>query len=246
MTARAHRAGELAVSRKLSHYAPLSADDIQELESVVGERVDQFGPRDDVIREGEKPDSCTVLISGWACRYKMLEDGRRQIMALLLPGDVCDYGSFMLSRLDHSIGALGPLTCGRIPQKRFEALTRNRPLLSRAFLLDTLAVLSVQREWTVNLGQRDAYERMAHFFCELFVRLRAVGLTNGDQCDCPLTQADLGDALGISSIHVNRIIQELRRHNLVDMASRTLTIPNLRALEIAGLFSPDYLHFDAG
>lgn len=242
MTFRGQRAEELAVSRKLSRYAPLSADDLQELETVVGERVDGFGPREDVIREGDTPEFCTVLISGWACRYKMLEDGRRQIMAILLPGDICDYGSFLLCRLDHSIGALSALSCGRITRQQFEKLSRDRPHICRALLLDTLAVLSIQREWAVNLGQRNAYERMAHLFCELFVRLRAVGLTKGCNCDCPLTQADLGDALGISSVHVNRTIQELRGHDLVAMSSRTLTIPDLRALQVAALFSSDYLH----
>lgn len=165
-------------------------------------------------------------------------------MSILIPGDVCDYGSFMLCRLDHSISAISPLTCGRIPRANFEKLSRDRPIVSRALLLDTLAVLSIQREWAVNLGQRDAYERMAHLFCELFVRLQAVGLTTGDTCDCPLTQTDLGDALGISSVHVNRTLQELRGHNLVAIGSRKLTIPDLRALEVAALFSPDYLHLE--
>lgn len=242
MTVRARAAGGLAVSRKLSRFAPLSSDDLESLERTVCERVDRLGPREDVFREGEKPEHYNVVLSGWACRYKVLEDGRRQIVAILLPGDVCDYGVFMMARLDHSVGTLGPLTCGRITPRRFDELSRDRPLVARALLMDTLATLSMQREWAVNLGQRDAFERMAHLFCELFARLQAVDLTDGHCCECPLTQADLADATGITSVHVNRTLQELRGRKLVAMGNRTLTIPDLPALQAVALFEPEYLH----
>ena len=245
MNVRAHP-GELAVSRKLSRFVKLSAEDIHTLESVVGERVVRYGPREDIIQEGDKPDHCTVLISGWACRYKVLEDGRRQIVAILIPGDICDYGSFLMSRLDHSIGTLSPLTCGRVPRDRFDEFSREYPHISQAFLLDTLAAFAIQREWAVNLGQRDAFERLAHLFCELFLRLRAVGLTNGNSCEWPLTQSDLGEAAGISSVHVNRTIQELRAQNLVEVGGKALTIMNLKTLKTAALFNPNYLHVEDG
>ena len=198
-----------------------------------------------MLREGDAPAFCRVLLSGCACGYKVLQDGRRQIVAIFLPGDICDHGSMLMSRLDCSIGALCLLTCGRISWESFERFSRERPLVHRALLLDMLAMVSIQREWAVNLGQRDAYERMAHLICELFARLRAVGLTKGDWCDWPLTQADLGDALGISSVHVNRTIQELRRYKLVTVSNRTLTIPDLRALEVAALFCSGYVCFNA-
>lgn len=232
----------MAISRKLSRFAALQADDVAELERIVTERVDGFSSREDVLREGDQPTWCTILISGWACRYKLLEDGRRQIVAILLPGDVCDYGSLLTSRLDHSIAALGPLTCGRLPRDKYHAITRDLPEVSRALLLDTLAQASIHREWSVNLGQRDAFERVAHLFCELFVRLQRVGLTTGNSCDFPLIQADLADAVGMTAVHVNRTIQEMRRSRLIQIRSKTLTIPNLADLQLAGLFYQDYLY----
>ena len=123
-------------------------------------------------------------------------------------------------------------------------LLYEHPLAAKSLLIDTLTTVSIQREWTLNLGQRSAFERLAHLFCEIFWRLRALGMTNRLTCELPVTQADLADALGLSSVHVNRTLQELRAARLVAFRGKVLTIENLAALERAALFNPDYLHLD--
>ncbi len=229
--------------RKLEQFTPLSVGDKSVLAALSRERVKAVAPRDDIIREGDRPNNLYVILAGWGCRYKTLEDGRRQIVAFLLPGDMCDLNIFLLRQMDHSIRALTPVTCAEIDPDALTALTLEYPRIARALWWDTLMTAAIQREWNVSLGQRTASERLAHLFCELFFRLRAVGLADGNTCELPLTQADLGDASGLSAVHVNRTLQELRAANLIGLRGKTLTIPNLQALESSALFNSNYLHF---
>jgi CRP-like cAMP-binding protein len=233
-----------ALLRKIEQFSPLGAEDRQAIEAICGERVRQFGPREDIIREGDRQDQLYVFLSGWACRYKQLEDGRRQILAFLLPGDTCDRNAFLLRETDHSVGALTPVTLAEVSSDAMAAVEARHPRIERALNWETLVAIATQREWTVSLGQRSALERMAHLLCELFFRLRAVGLTEGDSCAFPITQVELGYATGLSNVHVNRTLQELRAAGLVVLRDRTLTLPRLPALMRAGLFNPTYLHLD--
>ena len=228
--------------RKLEQFTHLSGEDTAVLDLAASERVRRFSPREDIIREGDRPRDVNLFLTGWACRYKQLEDGRRQIVAFFLPGDLCDHNVFILREMDHHIAALTPVTVAELSQESFERITLGHPRILQALWWETLVNASVQREWTVNLGQRDAAERMAHLFCELFVRLRGVGLTEGDGCEFPLTQADLAEATGMSTVHVNRTLQELRGRGLLILKGRRLTIPDLDGLMAAGLFNPNYLH----
>jgi len=230
---------------KLEQFTKLSAEDKQVLNHVASEGVRQIGPRGDIIREGDRPQTLNLILSGWACRYKHLEDGRRQIISFILPGDLCDSHLFILRQMDHSIGSLTPVTFAQIPRRRVEEITLKYPRITQALSWDTLVSAAIQREWIVSLGQRDALERMAHLMCEIFLRLRGVGMTDGDSCDLPLTQAGLADAMGLSVVHVNRTLQELRATKLIALKGRTLTIPDLRALQDAAQFNPNYLHFEA-
>lgn len=230
--------------RKLEQFARLSAEDRAVLERASAERIRRFGAHEDIIREGDRPRDVKLFLSGWACRYKQLEDGRRQIVAFFLPGDLCDHNVFILREMDHSIMALTPVTVAELTREAFERITLDHPRVLQALWWETLVSASVQREWTVNLGQREAVERMAHLFCELFLRLRGVGLTDEDACELPLRQSELAAATGMSEVHVNRTLQELRRRGLLTLKGRRLTIPNLNALMAAGLFSPNYLHLD--
>ncbi|GLS43169.1 Crp/Fnr family transcriptional regulator [Methylobacterium brachythecii] len=230
--------------RKLQRFARLSTGDKQALNEAARLNVRRIGPREDIIREGESPDQVNLILSGWACRYKQLEDGRRQIIAFFLPGDLCDTHVFVMREMDHSIGTLSAVTVAEIGRDTLTAITEQHPRVTQALWWEMLVATAVQREWTVNIGQRTATERLGHLFCELFLRMRAVDLTDGTSCELPITQVDLADALGLSNVHVNRVLQELRANGLVTLRGRLLTIPDLPALKAASLFNPNYLHLD--
>ncbi len=235
-------ASGMPITAKLQQFVPLSETDRHALDRFACERVRHFTAREDVLREGDDPRFINLILSGWACRYKQLGDGRRQIIAFLLPGDLCDHNIFLLREMDHSLGTLAPVTLAEISRETFETVTHGHPALARAFNWETLVNAAIQREWTMNLGQRDAFERMAHLFCELFHRLHTIGLAEGDSYHLPLTQVDLADATAMTPVHVNRTLQELRARGLLELKRRRLTIPDLAALEAAALFTPNYLH----
>ena len=184
------------------------------------------------------------MVDGWACRYKTLPDGRRQIVAFFVPGDICDLNVYILSQMDHSLGAITRLSVADIGRDEMDALAGSSPRITQALWWESLVQASIQREWTLNIGQRTAYERIAHLLVELFLRLRSVGMTQGDSCDFPLTQTDLADATGLTSVHVNRTLQELRRNGLVVLERKRLTIPELQKLKDAAMFNANYLHLD--
>jgi CRP-like cAMP-binding protein len=228
--------------RKLEQFTKLSTDDKHALEGLTRDRVRKISPRDNIIHEGDKPENIYLIVTGWACRYKTLEDGRRQLIAFLLPGDLCDLNIFVLREMDHSICAMSALNYTEIDPDALAALTLTHPRVTRSLWWEALMTAAIQREWSVNLGQRTAAERIGHLFCELFFRLRAVGLTTDSSYELPVTQADLADASGLSAVHVNRTLQELRAANLIVLRGKTLTIPDLEALKTIALFNPNYLH----
>ncbi len=233
-----------AIARKLQQFTKLSQDDKEALDRLATSRVRRMGAREDIMREGDAPREMNLILTGWAYRYKQLEDGRRQIVAFFLPGDLCDLNSFILREMDHSIGTLTPVTFAEISRANLEEVMMGHPRLVQALWWETLVTTAILREWTMNLGQRSALERMAHLLCELFLRLRAVGLTDGDTCELPVTQAELAEATGLSAVHVNRTLQELRGSGLIVLKGRTLRIPNLDVLQDTALFNPNYLHLD--
>jgi CRP-like cAMP-binding protein len=228
--------------RRLGALTGLSGGGEQALGRALQERVRRLGPREDLLCEGDEPEAVWMILSGWACRYKTLEDGRRQIINFVLPGDTCEFNSFLLPTMDHSVGALTVLSYAEISRETLAELTASHPSIAQALMRATLVNAAIEREWVVNLGQRVAFERMAHLLCEIFVRLEAVGLTQGDACDFPLTQTDLADATGLSVVHVNRTLQELRGAGLIVLRAKSLTIPDLQALQRAALFNLNYLH----
>lgn len=230
--------------RKLEQFTHLSRADKSALGVLARERVRRVAAREDIIREQEKPRGVTLILQGWACRYKALEDGRRQIVAFLLPGDLCDLDVFILREMDHSLGALTPVLVADIMAETLDEVMGRHPRITKALLWNQLVTAAIQREWTVSLGQRSAFERMAHLLCELFLRLRGVGLAEGGRCDLPLTQAELADATGLSAVYVNRTLQELRGQGLIALRGRELVIPDLKALQEAAQFNPNYLHLD--
>ena len=228
--------------RKLERFTKLSVDDREALDHIASNRVRRRRQREDIILEGAKPDHVNLILAGWACRYKMLADGRRQILAFFLPGDLCDLHVYILRAMDHSIGALTPVVYAEITRSDFEQLTENRPRITQALWWDTLVTAAVQREWTTDIGQRSAIERIAHLLLELYYRLEAVGLTDGVSCEMPLTQAEIAEAMGMTPVHANRMLQELRTAGLIELGGKRLLILDITGLARVAQFNPNYLH----
>jgi CRP-like cAMP-binding protein len=231
------------VMRRLSALRQLSETAAANLNKAIRRRVLHAGAGETLTSEGERPDRIRIVLAGWLCRYKLLEDGRRQIVNFLLPGEICDAFGYLLSRIDHSIDTLTPVVFSEIDREQFEELIASDHTLMEALLCEQLVDGSMQREWTVNIGRRDALERVAHLLCEIFERLKLVGLAEGNSCVFPITQMDMADASGLSIVHLNRTLQELRAAGLIVLRERTLTINDLDALKGAGLFNPTYLPY---
>ena len=200
-----------------------------------------MGARRNIIREGERPDHVHLVIEGWLARYKLLPGGARQITAFLIPGDFCDLHVTTLGEMDHSITTLTRARVAYIPRSRMDELTE-RPGLLRAFWWATLVDEAVLRAWIVNVGRRDAFEAIGHLMCELYVRSKNVGLTSEHVFGLPLTQEELGDALGLTPVHVNRVLQRMRSEGLISFKAGLLTIHDYRRLEESSGFNSNYLH----
>lgn len=234
------------LARKLGRFARLSAEDRAALDRI------WMGPRHecpalhDLIREGDMPRDIRLIFDGWACRCKTLEDGRRQIVSYLLPGDICDASALIGGRMDHSVQALAPVRYTTLSLAGFEELMAAHPRILRAVRCDALANASIQREWALSLGQRSAIERLAHLLCELFTRLDMIGLADAGGCELPVTQVELADTLGLTAIHVGRTLKDLRLRGLIRLRDRRLEILDFAALSRVALFNPAYLHLDCG
>jgi CRP-like cAMP-binding protein len=227
------------------NYGALSPADAPALDVLEINRVRSIKARRDIIREGDDPKEVFLIVRGWACRYKMLEDGRRQIVSFFLPGDLCDLHVYILKEMDHSVGAITPVSIASISSAQFEKLCDDHPRVTRALWWDALIGASIEREWTLTVGQRDAYEGLAHLCCELYMRLRLVGLVEKQRITWPLTQAHLADALGLTTTHVGRTIRRLNETGLATISRGSLTIHDLAGLQNVALFNPSYLHFNA-
>jgi CRP-like cAMP-binding protein len=235
---------EVVLGRRLARMGEISTAEMELLRaSALGTRR-EANARYDLIREGDAPHAVFLIVSGWAARYKTLEDGRRQTVGFLIPGDLCDLNNALLAEMDHSIGALNSVSYVEIGHDVIAKLSDDHPRIARLLWKQLLATLSIQREWVLNLGQRSAMERIGHLFCEVFVRMRLVGLATQNEIDMPLTQQDIADATGLTSVHVNRTLQEMRSRALITLSHRTLRIADFAALAELSLFTPAYLHLE--
>jgi CRP-like cAMP-binding protein len=194
------------------------------------------------IRAGEELRASTLLLDGLICRYKDLSDGQRQITELHVPGDFADLHSFTLKRLDHNIMTLTPSRIALVPHDNLRAITERQPHLTRVFWFLTNLDAAIHREWVLSLGRRSAIARMAHLFCELYERLRIVGLTVGPAYSLGLTQEELAECLGITSVHANRTLQELRSRGLIEYRVGRATLLDLEGLQAVAEFDPAYLY----
>jgi CRP-like cAMP-binding protein len=226
--------------RKLEERDRLSEEEKQVLAAALGPSK-SVSADSDMVREGDRPSESTLLVEGFAARYKVLQSGKRQITAIHIPGDFVDLHSFLLKKMDHAIAALTPCTVATVPHDTLRHITERHPHLARLLWLSTLIDSAIHREWLVAMGRRSAREHMAHLFCELYLRLQLVGLTKDNSYEMPITQAELGDTLGISTVHVNRVVQELRADGLITWRGNRLTVDDWDRLRQVAEFTPTYL-----
>jgi CRP-like cAMP-binding protein len=205
-------------------------------------RLRSFAENADLVRQGDAPPECCLIVEGFVCRYKLLGEGQRQIMSFHLPGDIPDLQSLHLNVMDHSVSALTPVTAAFIPHDSMHALTREHPGITALFWRDTLIDAAIFREWLAGVGRRTAKTRIAHAICEVYLKLRAVDLASDGGFELPITQVELADALGLSPVHVNRVVQELRAEGLIASKGRFVTISDWERLKAVGDFDPTYLH----
>jgi len=227
--------------RKLESIVSLTEDEKRALADLPMQVMTLRGDQD-IVREGDRPSRCCLFLEGIGCTYKVTADGRRQIVAFNIPGSIPDLQSLHLETLDTSVSTLEPCTVGFIRHEAVQDLCDRYPRIAAAFWRKALIDAAVYREWVINIGQRDAYKRMVHLLCEMVVRLNAVGLASENTCELPITQSELGDALGITTVHVNRVLKQIRADDLVRTKGTVLTIPDWEALKQAGDFNPNYLH----
>jgi CRP-like cAMP-binding protein len=230
-----------AFIRKLCEHAPLPVEDIELLEKACANQR-SLAAREDLILEGDEPGPIFVVLEGWACRYKLLPEGTRQITSFLMPGDCCDLHASVLERMEHSIATLTAARVAMVPRQRMEELIFTRPAITRAFWWTQLVDEDTLRAWIVSMGRRDSLQRVAHLMCELYVRARNIGLTVGDSFELPLTQTVLGDALGLTPVHVNRVLRKLRLRGVMNLSGGTLVISDIGGLAILAGFDDNYLH----
>ena len=197
-----------------------------------------------IVRSGTTLSASTLLIDGIVCRYKDLADGQRQIMELHVAGDFVDLHGFLLKRLDHNVGALTPTRIALVPHDALRGITETHPHLGRMLWFSTLLDAAIHREKILSIGRRSALARIAHIFCELLVRLRLVGLAEETGYALPLTQADLADVTGLTSVHVNRMLKKLRDEKLLTFRGGRVAIGDWEELQRLAEFDPTYLHLE--
>ena len=231
--------------RKLESIITLS-DEEREALTRLPMQVVEIGADQDIVREGDRPSRSALVLDGTACSYKVMEDGKRQILALYITGDVPDLHSLHLDVLDYSVGTLTPCKFGFIPHEALNELNGRYPRLANAFWRNTLIDGAIFRALMTSVGRRSAYTGMAHLICELLLRFRAVGLTRDDSFELPITQQEIADVLGLSAVHANRTLQELRGSGLIHSKNGLMIIQDWEKLKQAANFDPSYLHLKKG
>jgi CRP-like cAMP-binding protein len=196
----------------------------------------------DIVREGDRPTRSCFLLSGLACWSKNTGAGKRQIMSFQIPGDVPDLQSIHLTTLDSTLTTLSPCRVAFVQHEPLRDLCGRRPNVASAYWRMTLIDAAIFREWVVNVGSRQAYSRVSHLLCEMVARYEAVGLTHSYAMELPITQTELADATGLSTVHVNRTLQALRRKKLISWKDAKFEVLDWPGLKEAGDFDATYLH----
>ena len=231
------------LTMKLEQFVKFTPDERQRLDQLLGYPTETYRKGARILTEGQKVDTIHLVLTGLAARSKTLSSGDRQIMALLVPGDLCDVEVFVLAAMDHDIVAMSETTCAVIPAKIIEGLLTESTPLTKALWWSTMTDSAVLREWIVNHGSRNSIERIAHLMCEMLIRYRIIGETTDDNLPFPLTQEELADATGMTPVHANRMIQQLRSEGLIDLKGKMLKILHPQRLLQVAKFDSAYLHF---
>ncbi len=227
---------------RLERLNPLSAEDKQRIADLPFKLVNYPAGRD-VVSHGYSPSRCTLVLDGFLCVHKSVAGSRRQITSFFVAGDIADLATLYLPADDYSITTVGPAVLAFVPHAALKEAADQSTTLAQAFWRETLMQAAIAQEWIVNLGRRDAFARIAHVVCELAVRLQASGLARELSFPMPWTQMDVADACGISNVHANRVIQELRQMELVDWDSRRLKIRDWNSLTRLADFNDAYLQY---
>lgn len=232
------------LAERLRQLTDLTADDEALLDTITARRR-AVKRHSHLVYEGDEPEGVFVIIEGWAARYKLLPDGSRQIVAFLIPGDLCDVHIFILDRMDHGVVMLANGMVAIINKATIVNVLETKGAISRVLSLSSLVDEAVLREWLINVGSRDARMSLAHLICELYVRLDNVGLVQNGSVDFPLTQSVIGEALGMTAVHVNRMVNQLRSDGVLEIRNQKLTVIDFPALQKIAGFNPAYLHTKA-
>jgi CRP-like cAMP-binding protein len=227
-------------ARKLAHFIELSEAEQAVLRSLPA-HLRQVEARRDIVVDGDWPAELSLLIEGFACRYKLLANGKRQIMALLIPGDICDLRALLTGRMDHAVAALNECRVATIPREKIFEVMEKSPRIELALWRDTMLDAALYRQWLINLGRRAADQRIAHLLCELWTRLEAIGRAQVATYELPITQSDLADAMGLSLVHVNRSLKHLREGGLITFRENEVRVHDWDRLREVAVFDPGYL-----
>jgi CRP-like cAMP-binding protein len=230
------------LAMKLEQFTKLDNEDRARLDGWAGHRQKTWAARTDIISEGDHVDHIHLVLSGLAARYKLLPNGERQIMAFLVPGDLCDLEVFILDEMDHGICATSDVKCALIHKDKVEEMLTESSNLTKALWWSTMTDSAVLRERIVDHGRRDARERLAHLLYEMLIRYRIVGLTQDDAFEFPVTQEELADASGMTPVHVNRTLKQLRDEGVVDFRGKIVKIIDPSRVRELAQFNANYLH----
>lgn len=230
------------LTRKLEQFVRFSPAERLRLDELTAKRRKIYGAGDTILKEGQKAESVLLTISGLAARCKFLSEGRRQIVAFLIPGDLCDAEGFVLSALDHDVVAMTETTCAHLAVADIEELLTEMSSLTRALWWSNMTDCAVLRERIIDHGSRNARERISHLLYEMLVRYRVVGLASNHSFPFPITQEQLADATGMTPVHVNRVLSELKTEGLVRWKDKIVSILDVPRLKDVAHFDGCYLH----
>jgi CRP-like cAMP-binding protein len=206
--------------------------------------IKRIGGNEPIVSFGDRPPACCLVVEGFVLRSKNVGEGERQILAFHQPGDIPDLQSLYLHIMDHDVSSMAECVLGFIAHGPLRSLVRSQPNIAEVLWRDTLIDAALFREWICNVGQRSGASRLAHLVVEIYTRLKAVGLVNGLSFDFPVTQVLLGEAVGLSTVHVNRVLQQLRGEGLLEIDRGTITILDETRLKNKADFDPLYLHLN--
>jgi CRP-like cAMP-binding protein len=232
-----------ALVRRWSKHAELSPDDSAALLALPFQRK-SFGKDGYIVREGQRAADCALILDGFAYRQKLLRNGTRQIISFHIPTEFVDLQNGLLGIADHNVQSLDRCEVAVIPRGAVLELAEASPPIRIAMWIDTLIDASISREWVVNVGRRDSRTRIAHLLCELALRLSRLGVGEDGKFEFPLTQEQLADATGLTSVHTHRTLQALRKDGLIQLTSRSLTVLDWKRLRDVGDFDELYLHHE--